>query len=209
MIFFRIFSSILVTQESNPSPRRASAISLGRVSMSSWTTSSTGAMSLSTHPSSLYMHISQEYFSRTTCSTSLAFGHPLFGFPFPFPFLRMRSRDLSLAFLPSPQTSMAALDLSPMVVSAMHIIISFSPSIQRPSFCLLGFSLFGLFLLGLVSHSSVSHAHHHHLLPVDTETVLLLAGLLLVRLVLAWLFSPHNRDSHCNNENGEEELHYS
>merc|ERR1712154_63349 len=147
MIFFSIFASVSETQVSKLSPRRASDISLGRVSISAWIVSSTGSPSLSIQPSSENIHISQEYLSSSSWMTASAVGQP-FPFPFPFPPSPLRSSDLSE--LPSPRTCMAALDLSPMSVSAMHIIIIFSPSIHMPSFCLLGFPLLGLFLLGFL-----------------------------------------------------------
>merc|ERR1719513_523089 len=124
------------------SPFNASAISVGRVSMSAWITSSISFISLSIHPSSWNTQISPAYFSIAHSSMSSMVGHLSLPFPFPLPLLGL----LGLGFFPLPfpffalssatalpkQVSLAAIVLSPKDEPALHIIIMCSLVKQRP-----------------------------------------------------------------------------
>merc|ERR1719435_613645 len=115
------------------SPFNASAISVGRVSISAWITSSISFISLSIQPSSLNTQISPAYSSIAVFSSLSTGGHLFLPFPLPLlglgflPFFALASATALLEHV-----SIAAMVFSPNDVPALQIIIIFSSVKQRP-----------------------------------------------------------------------------
>ena len=124
-----------------------------------------------------FLNVLQEYFSETVCIISSAVGHFLFGFPFPFPFplpfgffARIRPKDY---WLTKTKTKVRQLTQRSFMG---HLCITSLHSSWR-----------------LLSQRRSSETHFHHLLPINTHSILLflfcrfLWLAWLARLGLAWL----------------------